>query len=220
MDDDNVDELAKKVVEVCNSVTSTMLEKATPDDIHSLQSFTIQSLDSKVNTDSDIEQYQLLTIRGKAIDNRMSFLDLMCFPVLFPTEKFGQFHPRSVRLSPSEYVKSHLLNKDSRYRLSHPFIFYNFWQKELRDLNAGIYNIMRSTSSARMTATALLTRVNSNDKELESNLNTMFQTMRGTKQYWYFRKSEMNCMIQEYGSPMFFLIFSCAKYSSIDIDSI
>ena len=40
MDDDNVDELAKKVVEVCNSVTSTMLEKATPDDIHGLQSFT------------------------------------------------------------------------------------------------------------------------------------------------------------------------------------
>ena len=100
-----------------------MLEKATPDDIHGLQSFAIQSL---VNTDSDIEQYQLLTIREKAIDNRMPFLDLMCFPVLFPTGKFGQFHPRSVRLSPSEYVKSRLLNKDSRYRLSHPFIFYNF----------------------------------------------------------------------------------------------
>ena len=57
VDDDNVDELAKKVVEVCNSVTSTMFEKATPDDIHGLQSFTIRSLDSKVNTDSDIEQY-------------------------------------------------------------------------------------------------------------------------------------------------------------------
>ena len=76
---------------------------------------------------------------------------------------------------------------------------------------------MRSTSSARMTATALLTRVNSKDKELESNLNTMFQTMRGTKQYWYFRRSELNCMIREYGSPTFFLTFSCAEYSSIDI---
>ena len=101
--------------------------------------------------------------------------------------------------------------------LEQSIIFYNFWQKELRDLNAGIYNIMRSTSSAHMTATALLTHVNSKDKELESNLNTMFETMRGTKQYWYFRRSKLNCMIREYGSPTFFLTFSCAKYSSIDI---
>ena len=52
-----------------------------------------------------------------------------------------------------------------------------------------------------MTASSLLSNVQSNDEHLEANLCTMLQSVRGTKHYWFVRKSELMCMICEYGSP-------------------
>ena len=45
----------------------------------------------------------------------------------------------------------------------------------------------------------------------------MVQSVRGSKQYWFTRRSELRCMIREWGSPTFFLTFSCAEYESSDI---
>ena len=45
----------------------------------------------------------------------------------------------------------------------------------------------------------------------------MLQSVRGSQQYWFVRKSELKCMIREYGSPILFLTFSCAEYESADI---
>ena len=63
----------------------------------------------KLSTDTDIEQYKLLNVREDPLSNRQEHLDVMCFPTLFPTGKFGKNHPRDVKLSHSE--KSRLLNK-------------------------------------------------------------------------------------------------------------
>ena len=115
MNDDSVDDAAKKVIEVTNSATSTMLEKATDDDIAGFQAFTIRNLDNKLSTQSDAEQYKVLGVKEDPIDNRQQYLDVMCFPVVFPTGKFGEFHPREKKLSHSEYIKSRLLNVDSRF---------------------------------------------------------------------------------------------------------
>ena len=46
----------------------------------------------------------------------------------------------------------------------------------------------------------------------------MLQSVRGTKQYWYIRQSEVRCMIREWGSPSLFLTFSCAEYECPDIE--
>jgi len=48
-----VDEAAKQVVEVTNN-TSTMLEKASENEIAGFQSFTIRNLDNKLPAESDI----------------------------------------------------------------------------------------------------------------------------------------------------------------------
>ena len=47
----------------------------------------------------------------------------------------------------------------------------------------------------------------------------MFQSVWGTKQFWFLKKSDLNCMIREYGPPSLFLTFSCAEYDSPDIAS-
>ena len=124
VDDASVDEAARKVIEVMGNASSTMLEKARVDDIKGFQAFTVRNLDNKLSTDSDTEQYKLLSVKEDPIDNRQQYLDAMCFPSLFPTEKFSEHHPRAVKLSHSEYIKSRLLNKDSRFRKEPQYVFY------------------------------------------------------------------------------------------------
>ena len=136
-----------------------MLEKATDDDIAGFQAFTIRNLDNKLSTQSDTEQYKVLGVKEDPIDNRQQYLDVMCFPVLFPTGKFGEFHPREEKLSHSEYIKSRLLNVDSRFRKDSQYVFYLLWQKEMRELSAGVYNLLKCTRSQPMSVSTLLNRV-------------------------------------------------------------
>ena len=124
VDDASVDEAARKIIEVMGNASITMLEKASVDDIKGLQAFTVRNLDNKLYTDSDTEQYKLLSVKEDPIDNRQQYPDVMCFPSLFPTGKFGEHHPRAVKLSNSEYIKSRLLNKDSRFRKEPQYVFY------------------------------------------------------------------------------------------------
>ena len=87
----------------------------------------------------------------------------------------------------------------------------------MRELSAGVYNLLKSTRRQSMSVSMLLDQVNSSDEHLESHLCTMLQSVRGTKQYWFIRHSELKCMIREWGSPTLFLTFSCAEYESPDI---
>ena len=64
--EDSVDDVSKKVI---NNASSTMLNKATEHDISGFQAFTIRNLDNKLSTESDIEQYKLLSVRENPIDN-------------------------------------------------------------------------------------------------------------------------------------------------------
>ena len=90
VDDSSLDTTLKEVVEVVSNASSTMLEKASDNDISGLQCYTIRNLNNKLNTDSDIEQYKLLHVEEEPLDNRQKFLDVMCFPTLFPDGKFGK----------------------------------------------------------------------------------------------------------------------------------
>ena len=77
----------------------------------------------------------------------------------------------------------------------------------MRKLSAGVYNVMKKSNRIhQMTASSLLSNVQSNDEHLEANLCTMLQSVGGTKHYWFVRKSELMCMIREYGSPTLFLM--------------
>ena len=45
----------------------------------------------------------------------------------------------------------------------------------------------------------------------------MLQSVQGTKQYWFIRRSELRRMIHGWGSPTIFLTLSCAEYEPPDI---
>ena len=120
----SVDDVAKKVIEKVDSNTSTILVKATKENVSEFQCYTIRTLNEKLSTTSDIEQYKLLSVKESPLDNCQKYLDVMCFPVLFPSSRFGEFYSREVKISFSEYAKSRLLNKDSRFRKEPQYVFY------------------------------------------------------------------------------------------------
>ena len=145
MNNDTIDASLKEVIEVVSNTTCKMLEKATEADVQGLQAFKIRKMDTKIVKDSDISQNKLLNVREQAIDDRQSHLDLMCFPNLFPSGRFGENHPHQVILDFSEYVKSRLLNKNSRFRKASQFVFRLYKSKVKHDLNSGIYNYLKHT---------------------------------------------------------------------------
>ena len=87
-----MDEAVNEVVEVVMNSSCTMLEKATKEDVAGLQCYTIRNLNSKQFTGDDIEQYKLMSVEEQPLDNRQKFLDVMCFPSLFPDGSFGKYH--------------------------------------------------------------------------------------------------------------------------------
>ena len=115
---------------------------------------------------------------------------MLCFPTLFPTGQYGEFHPRSVKLTFSKYLKSRLMNSDSRFRKSPEFVFYYLWQKELGELSGGIYNVLKSSSRSH-TVKQFVDGINSSDAGIEANLSTVLQSVRGTKQFWFCQKGDV-----------------------------
>ena len=89
----------------------------------------------------------------------------MWFPALFPTGAFGEKHAREIKITPSEYVKSRLLNKDSRFRKNAQYVFYLLWQKELRELSAGRYNMLKNTRRQSTSVSTLLNQVARSDEQ-------------------------------------------------------
>ena len=61
VDDASLDKAAKNIVEVVDKASSIMLEKASTDDVASLQAYTIPSLDQQGSIKTDVEQYKMLS---------------------------------------------------------------------------------------------------------------------------------------------------------------
>ena len=192
------DDAAKKTVDAAKVVdsvdaaektmgiaTSHVIEKASDEDV---QAYTVRSMDQDLPTGKDIQHYKLLTAHELPMDNCLHFLDVLCFPTLFPNVHFGEFHPHVEKLTFAEYVKSRLLNKDSRYRKNAEFVVYYLWKKELRELSAGIYNVLSSCGRRDLTAKQFLDNINKCDVSTEASLLTVFQSVRGMKQFWSLKK--------------------------------
>ena len=63
--------------------------KATADDVKSFQAYTIRRLDQKQSSLPDTEHYKLMNVKEDALSNTLKHLDMLCFPTLFPSGKFG-----------------------------------------------------------------------------------------------------------------------------------
>ena len=77
VDENDLDNVSREVIETVSNSTSTMLEKADKQDVAGFQSLTIWTLNAKHSTTSDIDQYKVLNIKEDALDNRKKCLDVL-----------------------------------------------------------------------------------------------------------------------------------------------
>ena len=138
VDVSSLDEESRCIVESVSDTSSIMLEKVSVEDTASYQSYTIRRLDQQQSMLPDSEHYKLRDVKEDALSNKLKYLDVLCFPTLFPSGKFGESHSRTVAITASEYAKSRLLNKDSRFRKNDQYVFFLLWQREMREIAAGI----------------------------------------------------------------------------------
>ena len=162
-----------------------MLVKATADYVKSFQAYTIRRLDQKQSSLTDTEYYKLMNVKEDSLSDKLKHLDVLCFPTLFPSGKFGESHDLSVPISPSEIAKSCLLNKDSRFRKDSQYVFYLLWQKEMCEVATGVYNLMKGTRQHALPVAECMDQVSNSEQDVEANISTVFQSVRGLKQYWY-----------------------------------
>ena len=162
----SLDRVFNEIFESAVKTTSTMLVKAAENDLSTFQSYTIRNLDNKLSCTSDIEQYMLLNIQESPLDNRQKYLDVMCFPILFPIETFGQFHPREVKLYQSKYIKSRLLNKDPRK--IHSVYFSCCGRKNCKRYLQVYINVLKSSKSKPFSVGMLLKKIKNSDNYLEA----------------------------------------------------
>ena len=57
-----------------------------------------------------------------------------------------------------------------------------------------------------------LDKLSKSDHGLEASMSTIFKSVRGSKQFWFLRSSELRCMLREWGTPTLFLTFTCSEY--------
>ena len=133
MNDSSTDDASQCIVECVSNTSSKMLVKASAEDVSSFQANTIKRLDQKSSILTDTENYKLMNINEEALSNKLKHLDVLCFPTLFSTGKFGESHVRSIPISASEFPKSRLLNRDSRFRKESQYVFFSGVFRQGRD---------------------------------------------------------------------------------------
>ena len=79
---------------------------------------------------------------------------------------------------------------------------------------------LQHDESSKTEATSVrnfLQNLETSSEHLEASLNTVLQSVRGTKAFWNLRRLDLECMVRKVGTPTLFLTFSCAEYKSVDI---
>ena len=90
-----------------------MVEKIAENEEESYyEQYTINPLHAPRENQKATALYQMLKVNEPPLDNRMKYLDMLCFPDLYPLGIGGQRCHREVPLSAAEYVKCILQSRD------------------------------------------------------------------------------------------------------------
>ncbi|XP_077272806.1 uncharacterized protein LOC143903224 [Temnothorax americanus] len=180
------------------------------------EQYTIYPLYEKKSCQSATALYQMLKVQDLPLDNREKSLDLLCFPDLFPFGVNGQRETRQVKLHSHEFIKCCLTSKHSQFRLSPQFLFFLLNDANIRQLSRGIYHKLYTTDSReRYTAKKYLEALQKGD--MESDLSSIFSTLRNTEQYWRRPRSDLIAMTQEYGPAAWFFTVSPGEWMWEDL---
>ncbi|XP_026830504.1 uncharacterized protein LOC113563289 [Ooceraea biroi] len=194
-----------------------MLTQKDKDDSY-YEHYTIIPLHENKENQTACTLYQVVKIEDVPLDNREKNLDVMCFPHLFVLGCNGQCdESRPVKLQDHEFIKCLLTSMDPRFRVDPQYLFFELNRGNIRQLRRGIYHKLNITNPRICYKAAEC--LDAISKEiLESDLNTIFSSLRNTEQYWRRPRSDLSCMTQHYGPATWFLTLSPSEWLWDDLD--
>ena len=135
-------------------------------------------------------------------------LDIMTHPHLFPDGKCGEKDPgRKIPVTQSNYGQLRLMSIDPRFRQSITYNFFLHNNRTLRDISSGIFSTVNAHKmNNNITAEAMLAKISKGD--LDKEITNIFSRVRGTEEYLKIPRMNLETMIENYGSPSWFLTFS------------
>jgi len=203
---------AETVTKCNNSSLLKKLDDATKSFLY--ENFTIQPLNTEYPADAMID-YQLDKVSGQSANIFDTNLDLLTYPELFPTGVNGiKDTMREVKIGTSDYIKSRLLNKDSKFRLNINYLFHCFQTQEVSNMCHSIGHMLHSVTGRNLTAKEFYDRLQAKDGEIQKKMFTLLANLRGSKEYFSKLGLEIRWMIKQLGPPTLFLTCSCAEWFS------
>ena len=119
------------------------------------ENFTIKPLSSDIPADA-LADYQLKKVSGQGMGIFDLELDVKAFPELFPTGQYGiRDTTRTAKISTSDYIRSRLLNKNSKFRLNINYLFHCFQIQEVSNM----CHMLRTVTNNSMSAKAFYDRL-------------------------------------------------------------
>ncbi|KYN06207.1 hypothetical protein ALC62_02854 [Cyphomyrmex costatus] len=216
---DEIDEVVEDTVQhnKVNNVPTVLKRKAfqiTEYSVINDQYIIYQMHAKRIDNESALRLYQMLKIEDVPMDSRYKYLDVMCFPDLYPEGVNGQREDRNFALPEYLFVRTRLMSKHSRFRLNLQYLFFLLNDANYRQLKNAIYYTMM-VHRERYTAGRYLTELK--DNQLESNLMSIFTKLRNTDRFWRQPSNNVKCMTLHYGPATWFLTLSPSEWKWSDL---
>jgi len=167
------------------------------------ENFSIQPLSSEYLQDVAAD-YQTDKIRTNSLSIYDNDLDLKSFPELYPTAKNGLRDARSIALAPSDFIKSRLLNKNSKFRRNINYIFHLFQQHEVNAMCHSVGHMLRTVTGRSLSAKQFYERLQKKDSEISSKMFGLLANVRGSREYFGKLAMDLKWMIRRLGPPTLF----------------
>lgn len=173
---------------------------------------------NKINENkTDINKYICKTIEALPINDKDINLDHLCFIDIYPTGTGGLYDIRQFKINPAMYIKWILNQANPNPRRNIQYLFSTINNKDIRSIDSGIYASVRTSKIPNMNVRKLKDSIKANDKQLEANLSTTLSAVRGSKEFWAMRLTDLDAFNEKFGPATFFFTLSCNEYHWTDL---
>ena len=175
--------------------------------------FSVQPLSSDYPQDV-VADYQMNKINSDSVSIYGNDLDLKAFPELYPTAENGMRDARSTALAPSDFIKSRLLHKNSKFRTNMNYLFHLFQQHEVNAMCHSVGHMLRTVTGGSLSAKDFHDRLKNRDGEMNSKMFGLMANVRGSREYFSKLAMDVKWMIRRLGPPTLFITCSIAEWFS------
>ncbi|XP_066911767.1 uncharacterized protein [Clytia hemisphaerica] len=139
-------------------------------------------------------------------------VEVLAFPDLFPTGKFGLSEYRDVKLTHTKYFNQRLLNYTQRFASDSDYLFFANFVSQQTNLHNQMNVAMREVSGRNISAGMLSSNFKENVKNFVVNevAYTFMNSVKVSAAYWKNMLSDVLAMVKQLEIPSFFMTLSCA----------